>query len=33
MVILVEGGGEGHSSAVPVTKEVYNWYFNPRTSF
>lgn len=28
MVILVEGGGEGSSSAVPVTKEVYKWYFN-----
>jgi len=27
MVVLVEGGGEGHSSAVPVTKEVYKWYF------
>lgn len=27
MVVLVEGGGEGHSSAVPVTKEVYEWYF------
>ena len=28
MVVLVEGGGEGHSSAVPITKEVYDWYFN-----
>ncbi len=28
MAILVEGGGEGHSTAVPVTKEVYDWYFN-----
>ena len=27
MVILVEGGGEGHSSALPVTNEVYKWYF------
>jgi penicillin-binding protein 2 len=27
MVVLVEGGGEGHSSAVPVTKDVYDWYF------
>jgi penicillin-binding protein 2 len=27
MVVLAEGGGEGHSSAVPVTKEVYDWYF------
>ena len=30
MVVLVEGGGEGHSSAVPVTKEVYEWYFGER---
>lgn len=30
MVVLVEGGGEGHSSAVPVTKEVYDWYFGGR---
>lgn len=30
MVVLVEGGGEGHSSAVPVTKEVYQWYFGGR---
>lgn len=30
MVILVEGGGEGHSSAVPVTKNVYQWYFFDR---
>ena len=28
MVVLVEGGGEGSSSAVPVTKEVYKWYFD-----
>ncbi|MDO8529510.1 MAG: penicillin-binding protein 2 [bacterium] len=28
LVILVEGGGEGHSSAVPITKAVYDWYFN-----
>lgn len=28
MTVLVEGGGEGHSSAVPVTKEVYQWYFS-----
>lgn len=30
MAVLVEGGGEGHSSAVPVTKEVYEWYFGGR---
>jgi penicillin-binding protein 2 len=28
MVVLVEGGGEGNSSALPVTKDVYNWYFS-----
>ncbi len=28
MAVLVEGGGEGNSSALPVTKDVYNWYFN-----
>jgi penicillin-binding protein 2 len=27
MVVLVEGGGEGNSSALPVTQEVYQWYF------
>ncbi len=30
LVVLVEGGGEGHSSAVPVTKDVYKWYFGDR---
>ena len=30
MVILVEGGGEGNSKSVPITKEVYNWYFGQR---
>lgn len=30
MAVLVEGGGEGHSSALPVTKEVYEWYFGDR---
>jgi penicillin-binding protein 2 len=28
MAVLVEGGGEGNSSALPVTKDVYDWYFN-----
>jgi penicillin-binding protein 2 len=28
MAVLVEGGGEGHSSALPVTEEVYKWYFS-----
>ena len=30
MVVLVEGAGEGQSGAVPVTKEVYEWYFGGR---
>lgn len=30
MAVLVEGGGEGSSSAVPVTRDVYQWYFSPR---
>lgn len=30
MVIIAEGGGDGHSSGVPVTKEVYSWYFGGR---
>ena len=28
MVVIAEGGGDGHSSGVPVTKEVYEYYFN-----
>ncbi len=28
LVILVEGGGEGHKAAVPVAKNVLEWYFN-----
>ena len=28
IVILVEAGGEGHTAAVPVAKEILNWYFN-----
>ena len=27
MAIIVEGGGEGHTAAVPVAKEVLGWYF------
>lgn len=30
MAIIVEGGGEGFTNAVPVTKEVYQWYFGGR---
>jgi len=28
LVVLAEGAGEGHSSSVPITKEVYEWYFS-----
>lgn len=28
MVVLIEGGGEGHDWAVPATKEIYKWYFD-----
>lgn len=31
MVVLVEGGTENRSSAVPVTKEVYDWYFSRKS--
>jgi len=30
MAVLVEGAGEGFTSALPVTKEVYEWYFGGR---
>jgi len=28
IVVLVEAGGQGYESAVPVAKEIFNWYFN-----
>lgn len=28
MIVLVESGGEGHAWAVPITKEIYEWYFD-----
>lgn len=28
IVVLVEGGGEGHAAAVPVAKEIIDWYFS-----
>lgn len=31
LTILVEGGGEGHRAAVPVAKEVLEWYFSQHT--
>jgi penicillin-binding protein 2 len=30
MAVLVEGAGEGFTSALPVTKQVYQWYFGGR---
>lgn len=30
LTILIEGGGEGSSTAVPIAKEVLNWYFGGR---
>lgn len=28
LTVLVEGGGEGYKTAVPVVKQVFEWYFN-----
>ena len=28
LIVLVEGGGEGHAAAVPVAKEILEWYFS-----
>jgi len=28
IAVLVEAGGEGHKSAVPVAKEILKWYFS-----
>jgi len=30
IAVIVPGGGESHSGAVPVAKEVLNWYFNQK---
>jgi len=32
LVVLVEGGGEGYKAAVPVAKDVLEWYFNQKTT-
>lgn len=32
LVILIEEGGEGSSSAVPVAKEIWQWYFNNKNT-
>lgn len=31
VVVLVQGGGEGSSAAVPVAKDIFNWYFAHET--
>ncbi|EKE15600.1 MAG: hypothetical protein ACD_11C00120G0001 [uncultured bacterium] len=31
MAILMEGKSEEHASSVPITKEVYDWYFSRDT--
>ncbi len=28
MIVLIEGSSEDHASAVPATKEIYDWYFS-----
>lgn len=28
MIVLVEGGGEGHATALPVAKKALEWWFN-----
>lgn len=28
LVVLVEGGGEGYQAAVPIARDVFNWYFS-----
>ena len=30
LVVLIEGGGEGHSGALPVVSDVLEWYFKDR---
>lgn len=30
IAVIVEGGGEGHTTAVPAAKEVLRWYFESR---
>jgi penicillin-binding protein 2 len=27
IAVIVEGGGEGYSTAGPVVKDIFNWYF------
>lgn len=30
LAVIIEGGGEGHAAALPVAKELYQWYFTVR---
>lgn len=30
MAVIVEGGGEGHAIAVPIAKEILEWYFEDK---
>ncbi len=33
LAIIVEGGGEGHATAVPAAKEILKWYFGDHENF
>jgi penicillin-binding protein 2 len=30
LTVIIEGGGEGHQAAVPVVKEIFEWYFREK---
>jgi len=30
LTVIIEGGGEGHKTAVPLVKEVFKWYFKDK---
>jgi penicillin-binding protein 2 len=32
LTVIIEGGGEGHQTAVPVVKEVFEWYFGDKSN-
>jgi len=32
LTVLIEGGGEGHAAAVPVAKEILEWWFENRNN-
>jgi len=31
LAVIVEGGGEGHTTSVPIAKELLKWYFENKT--